>query len=201
MNQGSSQAWAVPLDNDSFVKHGLPWLYHARRYPGLSLYVLDITLAQGHKNKLTENGVTVLSNQVTTVIDLWALLFQGVAESSVLYSSPSDLINPVPILAKGSGGMVFKSMSKDSELFNITQPLVGLEERARVANYLEDKVIKKYNSLVSHDRICGPLYLWKAMLGLTRYMQQSRIYPGNSWEPLAVNLFAATYPEYTEIVD
>ena len=202
MNQGNGQnCWVVTLNNDAFVSMGLPWIYHARRFPGIKLFVADAGLEIQQRRKLLEEKIGILMAESRSHFDMWAgILNAKITEGTILYTSANDLLDPISIFDKGSDRMVFAQWPVQSEYYNLCKPLVSVVNQARTANYVEDRVANRLGGIASPTRLCGPAYWWKAMVGLTHFVRKSQPFHNDfAWEPLAVNLFAAAYPEYTAL--
>lgn len=200
MNQ--ENCWVVTLNDSVFDTYGLPWLYHARRYPGVKLFVTDAGLAIQQRRKLLEEKVGLVVAESRSHFEMWGgVLTAGISEGTLLYTSAADLIDPLSLFGHGKDQMVFAKWPTSSEYYNLCRPIAAISEQARTANYIEDRVASKLGGIASPTRVCGPAYLWKAMVGLTHMVRQSQpVYNEHPWEPLAVNLFAAAYPEYTMLV-
>jgi hypothetical protein len=199
MNHGNGNCWVTTINSEVFTTLGLLWLYHARRYPGIRLFVADAGLEYQQRKQLVEAKVTLLVAQSRSHFDMWtAIVNSGLSEGTILYAAVSDLIDPADLFNKGKDRMVFSKWPADSEYYNLCKPLNSIEAQARTANYIEDRVGKKIDGLAAPTRLCGPAYLWKAMVGMTHFIRGCQsVYNQEAWEPLAANLFAAAYPEYT----
>lgn len=202
MNQSSGQnCWVVTINSANFDSLGLPWLYHARRYPGIRLCVADAGLDVQQRRKLAEDKVTLFTTESRSHFDMWAGI-AGCSDDTILYTTVTDLIDPVAILDKGREKMVFGQWPAESEYYNLCKPIATITSQAKTANYIERRVAGKLGGIAAPTRLCGPSYLWKAMVGMTNLVRAYQPYPTlDAWESLAVNLFAAAYPEYTLLAE
>lgn len=202
MNHGNGNCWVTTINSEVFESHGLPWLYHARRFPGIQLYVADAGLEYQQRKQLLEAKAILLLAESRSHFDMWTAILNGkLSEGTILYTAVSDLFDPTSLFDKGKDRMVFGKWPKGSEYYNLCKPLMSIAAQARTANFIEDKVANKLGALAAPTRVCGPAYLWKAMVGMTHLIRGCQsMYNTEAWEPLAANLFAATYPEYTLLI-
>lgn len=203
MNQGNGNCWLVMLNSSIFTSVGLPWLYHARRFPGVRLYVADAGLEHSQRKQLLDEkvGIPDMPPASRSHFDLWGgILDAGVSDGVILCSAANDLFDPISLFDAGADRMVFGKWPTEFEYYSLCKPLISIASQAKTANFIEDKVAKPMGGLASPLRICGPSYLWKTMVGMARFVRGSQPgYNQEHWEPLAANLFAATYPEYTQL--
>lgn len=198
MNQGNGNCWVVTLTSSIYTSLGLPWLYHARRFPGVRLYVADAGLEYSQRKQFAEEKVTLIAVEPRSHFDMWAGMLNAQVEGTILYTAVNDLFDPINMFDAGADHMVFAKWPADSEYLNLCKPIISIPSQAKTANYIEDKVAIPMGGLASPLRACGPTYLWKTMVGMTSFVRGSQpAYNQEPWEPLAANLFAATYPEYT----
>ncbi len=188
------RSWVVELNSSNFDNVGLPWLFHARRFPGVHLFVADIDLEEYQRQRLEKEKVVTF--KVKT--NVWSSLLDTIiSENVILYSSATDLFDPNDIFDKGSEAMVFGRVSAP-EYYNLCKPITSVVAKAMTANYIEDKVAVRFDGDVAKpDRVCGPAYLWKVMTGIGNLLRTSQAFQNQNWETLAANLFSAAYPEYT----
>ena len=189
--------WVVSLDSSKFDSLGLPWLYHARRFPGVHLHVVDSGLETYQSRQLTEEKVKLIPTVFGSYFDVWRNILEAV-DGTILHTAVDDLLDPVELLDQGSERMVFGKMPAKSEYLVLCKPLMSIMVQAMTANYLEDRVANRFDGLALANRVCGPTYLWKAMVGIGQFARKNQLIEGSAaWETLAANLFAAVYPEYT----
>jgi hypothetical protein len=202
MNHGNDNCWVTAINGEAYESLGKPWLYHARRFPGIRLFVADAGLHYQHRKELLEAKVTLLVAASRSHFDFWtAILNSRMSEGTILYSAVVDLFDPTTMFDKGKDCMVFQKWPKESEYYNLCKPLMSIPAQARTANYIEERVAKKFGGLAAPIRVSGPAYLWKAMVGMTHFIRASqRMYNQEAWESLAANIFAAAYPEYTLLI-
>jgi hypothetical protein len=186
--------WAAPLNKAAFSA-GVNWVSHVKRHKLLPL-VVDLGMDDDQVKELVAEKVTVLSVGPKSHFDVWGELL-NLDFGVLLYSSPGDLFDPTKAMLNGEDHMVFAKWPADSEYYNLCGAIVSVLARAKTAIHIEKKVAETQGGIACPVRVCGPAYLWRAMVGMTRFVRAGQPHPSNQWEPLAVNLFAAEYPEYT----
>lgn len=199
MNQGVGlNVWAAAVDEANWER-AEEWVQHARHYPGMKLAIFDMGLEYSHRKKLEEVATLVEARGLVSYIDLWhRLLDQNLTDGQILISPINDLLDPVPLFNEGEDKMIFTKLTRDAELFFVCRPLVSIYSQAKTANYIESAVAKKFEGYAGPERICGPAYLWKVMVGMADFVRKYQPYSlEHRWEVLVANLFVASYPEYT----
>lgn len=190
--------WAVSL-HSSYFADGVAWVSHAKRYK-LTPVVADIGLTSEQVKQLVAADVVVLPTGLKSHFEVWLDVLNAEPDFGVLlYTSPANLFDPTETIRNGEDHMVFARWPANSEYYNLCDSIHSIVARARAANYIESKVGEKHGAIASPATVCGPAYFWRAMMGATRLVRAGQQYPSNKWEPMAVNLFAAIYPEYTFI--
>ncbi len=84
---------------------------------------------------------------------------------------------------------------REQAIFFMVFPVLSIENRVRIGNTIEEKIVKKYGNPLSAEWICGPSNFWHLFVGFYKYCIEFGLVDSHAvgLDNLVLNLFAATF--------
>lgn len=178
---------ATYLNPETWTKHGLNWVRTAKSL-GLKGDIVGTDLPQEAVDKIRQLGFDYIplvgSQRKVEVFDAFAVRIKP--NERVLWCHPdippSRMDGEADVIC--GGGI--------SDVFVLTECVLNLYDRAAMIDSLEDRILKKYNTLLSSRYILGTSDFWNGYVGCQRYMESRHYFePNATTEDLVLNFFVA----------
>jgi hypothetical protein len=175
------------LNPESWTKNGLSWLRMAKSL-GLKGHVVGNDLSEEAVDKIRQMGfehIPLIGPQ--RKVEVFDAFVNHIKPSERVLWCHSD-IPPRPV----DGGADVICGSNQSSVYDLTECVLNLYDRAAMVDSLEERIFKKYNTLLSTRWIEGSSDFWYGYVGCQRYMESRNYFePHAVAEDLVLNFFLA----------
>lgn len=182
-----NQKVATYLNPETWTKYGLNWIRTAKSL-GLAGTVVGSDLPTEAVDKIRQLGLDHVSVSGTQrKVDVFDVFISKMKpDERVLWCHPDIL----PSRMNGTADVVCGGGLTD--VMSLTECVLNLYDRAAMIDSLEERILKKYNTLLNSRYILGTSDFWNGYVGCQQYMLSRHYFdPVAATEDLVLNFFVA----------
>jgi len=186
---------ATYFSSENWESQGLNWLRTAKSL-SLTGYIIGYNLSEEATSKISQLGFICLplkEDENNRVKIFQKFISQLKPQERCMWLTPSLL----PKANFETESDLVCELTK-SDIFNLTEPVTNLYDRAAMIESLREKIEKKYSGYFSTRYVLATSEFWHGFLGCLQYMQEKSYFDANtSTEELILNFFTAFANRFT----